>query len=205
MGSISSVSGGANTAYANSGRVERRDPMADVAKTLGLDSNTLREKMKEGKSLADIAETQGVANDDLIAAIKQGMPVDKANSPQATELAESLANATNAGALAAAGGAGGPGGPGGGGPGGGGPGGGGPGGGPGGQLGGPGISSAPRATTESESLSRISNLLEMSTDEVSEQVHSASDLLNLASSKGVTAEQLTSVLQRSGSLVDVRV
>ncbi|GAB7041775.1 MULTISPECIES: hypothetical protein [Catenuloplanes] len=203
MGSISSVSGGANTAYANSGRIERRDPMATVAKTLGLDNNTLREKMKEGNSLADIAETQGVANDDLIAAIKQGMPVDKANSPQATELAESLANATNAGALAAAGGAGGPGGPGAGGPGGGH--GGGPGGGHGGQLGGPGLSSPPRATTESESLSRISNLLEMSTDEVSQQVHSAADLLNLASSKGVTTEQLTSVLQRSGSLVDVRV
>ncbi|WP_033346639.1 hypothetical protein [Catenuloplanes japonicus] len=204
MGSISSVSGGANTAYANSGRVERRDPMANVAKTLGLDNNTLREKMKEGSSLADIAETQGVAHDDLIASIKQGMPVDKANSPQAAELAESLANATNAGALI--GGAAGPGGPGGG-PGGAGAGGagGGPGGGAGGQLGGPGLGGPPRATTESESLSRISNLLEMSTEEVSNQVHSASDLLNLASSKGVTTEQLTSVLQRSGSLVDVRV
>ncbi|MDR7280459.1 hypothetical protein [Catenuloplanes atrovinosus] len=201
MGSISSISGGANTAYANSGRVERRDPMATVAKTLGLDNNTLREKMREGTSLADIAETQGVAHDDLIAAIKEGLPVDKANSPQAAELAESLANATNAGALAAAGGAGGPGagGAGAGGSG------GGHGSGPGGGLGGPGLSGPPRATTESESLTRISNLLEMSTDEVSSQVHSATDLLNLASSKGVTTEQLTSVLQRSGSLVDVRV
>ncbi|MFI5840502.1 hypothetical protein ACIA8K_12420 [Catenuloplanes sp. NPDC051500] len=200
MGSISSVGGGANTAYANSGRVERRDPMATVAKTLGLDNNTLRDRMKEGNSLADIAETQGVAQDDLIAAIKQGMPVDKANSPQATELAESLANATNAGALVATGGAAGAGGAGG-------PGrqGGGPGGGAGGQLGGPGLGGPPRATTESESLTRISNLLEMSTEEVSSQVHSASDLLNLVSSKGVTTEQLTSVLQRSGSLVDVRV
>jgi hypothetical protein len=202
MGSISSVSGGAGTAYANSGRVERRDPMATVAKTLGLDNNTLRDRMKEGSSLADIAETQGVAQDDLIAAIKQGLPVDKANSPQATELAESLANATNAGALVATGGAAGAGGAGAGGPGGQG---GGPGGGAGGQLGGPGLGGPPRATTESESLTRISNLLEMSTEEVSSQVHSASDLLNLASSKGVTTEQLTSVLQRSGSLVDVRV
>jgi hypothetical protein len=202
MGSISNVSSGANTAYANSGRVERRDPMANVAKTLGLDNGTLRDRMKEGNSLADIAETQGVAQDDLIAAIKQGLPVDKANSPQATELAESLANATNAGALVATGGAAGAGGAGAGGPGGQG---GGPGGGAGGQLGGPGLGGPPRATTESESLTRISNLLEMSTEEVSSQVHSASDLLNLASSKGVTTEQLTSVLQRSGSLVDVRV
>lgn len=202
MGSISSVSGGANTAYANSGRVERRDPMATVAKTLGLDNNTLRDRMKEGSSLADIAETQGVARDDLIASIKQGLPVDKANSPQATELAESLANATNAGALVATGGAAGAGGAGAGGPGGQG---GGPGGGAGGQLGGPGLGGPPRATTESESLTRISNLLEMSTEEVSSQVHSASDLLNLVSAKGVTTEQLTSVLQRSGSLVDVRV
>lgn len=202
MGSISSVSSGANTAYANSGRVERRDPMATVAKTLGLDNNTLREKMKEGSSLADIAETQGVAHDDLIASIKQGMPVDKANSPQAAELAESLANATNAGALSPAGGAAGPGGPNAGGPGGQG---GAGGGGAGGQLGGPGLGGPPRATTESESLTRISNLLEMSTEEVSSQVHSAGDLLNLASSKGVTTEQLTSVLQRSGTLVDVRV
>ncbi len=50
MGSISSVSGGANTAYANSGRIERRDPMATVAKTLGLDNNTPGED--EGGELA---------------------------------------------------------------------------------------------------------------------------------------------------------
>ena len=69
-----------------------KDPMAAVAKALGMSSDDLRSALKSGKSVNDLAEANGLSHDDLIAAIKAGMPAEaKASDDDPTAAAEKIA------------------------------------------------------------------------------------------------------------------
>ncbi|MFG1607703.1 hypothetical protein [Actinoplanes sp. NPDC049265] len=59
-----------------------QDPMAAVAEKLNLSGDDLKSQLRDGKSLDDIATAQGVSHDDLIAAIKAGLPADKAGAAE---------------------------------------------------------------------------------------------------------------------------
>ncbi|MFB9180630.1 hypothetical protein ACFFX1_20995 [Dactylosporangium sucinum] len=79
-------------------RAGGQDPMAPVARALGLSGDGLRQRLQHGNSLSDLAEEQGVSHADLIAAIKAGKPVSDANGAAAAEnddaAAERIAAAT---------------------------------------------------------------------------------------------------------------
>ena len=77
-----------------------RDPMAPVAKALGMSADDVRSQLRGGQSLNDLAESNGLSHDDLIAAIKAGLPRDatgtRAASATASAAAASATSATAA-------------------------------------------------------------------------------------------------------------
>jgi hypothetical protein len=97
MTAISALGTGTTTTYrmpATGGTrapKDRPDPLAAVAEKLGLSSDELKTRLKDGKSLDDVATAQGVPHDELIAAIKAGLPAEAASGTDATETAEKIA------------------------------------------------------------------------------------------------------------------
>jgi|SRR6185437_12880792 hypothetical protein len=78
-----------------------RDPMAPVAKALGMSAADVRSHLRGGQSLNDLAESNGLSHDDLAAAIKAGLPRD-ATGTRATSSATASAAAASATSATAA-------------------------------------------------------------------------------------------------------
>jgi hypothetical protein len=82
-----------------------RDPMAPVAKALGMSAGDVRAQLRDGQSLNDLADSAGLSHDDLIAAIKAGLPRDamasRTSSATASAAAASATSATAATTAAA--------------------------------------------------------------------------------------------------------
>jgi hypothetical protein len=176
MTSISALSTASTTATPHAHRGHHgKDPMAKVAKALGLSKDDLKTQLKSGKSLDDVASAQGVSHDDLVTAIKAGLPSDASSSVDATEMAEKMAG-TKGGPTPPPGGHG-----------------------PGGPGGPKGMNSGIK---DSGKLDEISKLLDSSTDDVSSSATSASKLVSMLQTKGVNLSSLRNVLN-SGDLVDV--
>jgi hypothetical protein len=184
---------------------DRRDPMAFVAKALGMSRSSLREALAGGKSLNDVAGDRHVSHDDLINAIKQGMPrnpnvtgdaTDTEDAPDTTELAEKMAAAAGgpaprpparaAGTTAAddttSGSSGNP-------------------------LsslssaGSSGGSGACRALSDPDKLDQLASLLNMNAGQLASQATSAQSLVELLQQNNVGVERLRPFLQ-SGDLID---
>jgi len=158
-------------------RAQRTDPMKSVAETLGMTSDELKTQLRSGRSLVEVAGGRNVEQDRLIAAIKDGLPPDAA--ADATRAAEEIAAAQGLPAgppRAAAAPIGPP-----------------PGGGPRGQVAG---------LDDADKADRLSNLLEVDTNELTSTIASAKELVDLMQKKGVDLGNLRSIL-RSGDLVDI--
>jgi DNA-binding phage protein len=65
------------------GSVMRTDPMAGVARALGLSREELNDRLSSGKNLTEIAQAQGVRNEQLLSTIQTGAPTGKAPKAQA--------------------------------------------------------------------------------------------------------------------------
>ena len=153
-------------------RHHRHDPMAKVADALGMSSDDLKKELRGGKSLNDVATEKGVSHDDLIAAIKQGGTMSDPD-------AEKIASATGTPPPRAKGAH---------------------------HGGHHAKAAAPKGENsglqDDDKLDQVSQLLQMSTGDVSGQATSASGLVNLFQSKGVDLSSLRNVLD-NGDLVDV--
>jgi hypothetical protein len=184
MTTISGVSGAYATqpaSWAQPPQRDRQDPMAKVADALGMTSEDLKNQLTAGKSLNQVAEAKGVDHDTLVAAIREGLPNaaagDGTRRTDATELAEKIAARQGP---PPGRGPGGPGGP--------------PPGAPGGNL---------NALHDTDTLDRLSALLETDSKELTEAVQSPKDLVDLFQKKGVDITALRDVLNGKGNLVDV--
>ena len=181
MTTISGVSGAYATqpaTWAQPPQRARQDPMAKVAGALGMTSEELKKELTAGKSLNQVAEAKGVDHDTLVSAIKESLPnataADGARKADTTELAEKIAARQGT-----------PPGP--------------PPGGP--PPGGPG--GTPNALTDTDTLEKLSSLLETDAAELTEAVQSPKDLVELFRKKGVDISALRDVLNGQGNLVDV--
>ncbi|GGJ87483.1 hypothetical protein GCM10010123_16350 [Pilimelia anulata] len=178
MTSISGISAGSTARAGGPPPAPPRgaDPMAGVAKTLGLSRSELRTQLDAGQSLDDVATAQGVSHDDLISAIKAGLPAGAASGVDATAFAEGVAGRTGPPPPPPGGGPGGPAGAGG------------------GRIG---------AVGDESKLDQLADLLEMDTEDLVDRVSSGADLLALLREKGVDLGALRPILAGQGDLVDV--
>ncbi|GIJ49103.1 hypothetical protein Val02_59890 [Virgisporangium aliadipatigenens] len=179
MTTISGVSGAYATQpahWAQPPQRDRQDPMAKVAGALGMTSEELKNELTAGKSLNQVAEAKGIDHDTLVAAIKEGLPTagDGSRKVDTTQLAEKIAAQQGP-----------PPGRGSGGP---------PPGGPAGNL---------NALTDTDTLDKLSSLLETDSKELTATVKSPKDLVELFQKKGVDVSALRDVLNGKGNLVDV--
>jgi hypothetical protein len=144
--------------------------MAPVAEALGIDADELKTKLEGGATLDDIATESGVSHDDLVSAIKQGLsdaaPAGRTETVDLTRMAEDIASGVR------------------------------PSGGPAGPPPPPrpGVQGAGEDGLK-QSLSRVAELLDVGTDELTEQLQSGS-LVDLAKSKNVDASTLLSAFGR---------
>jgi uncharacterized protein YidB (DUF937 family) len=148
-----------------------------LADLLGMSADDLTQQLGSGKSLNDLADEQGVSHDDLITTIKQGLPADTANGAEnSTENTDSIAEkiAGTVGMPPPP-----PGRP---------------------MVGGP--KGENTGLQDDTKLQQVSDLLEMDTEDVTDQATSAATLVSLLQSKGVDLKSLRSVLD-SGDLLDV--
>lgn len=168
------------------GRPPGPDPatmMQPVADLLGVSTSELRSSLDGGTSLDQLASAKGVSHDDLVAAIKDGL---EATAPQGTSSSDGVSGTSavfDLDAMAEDIAAGvrpqGPEGP------------------P------PGPPPTGRNDNDHDALQRVSDLLDMSTDELIESLTSGSSLRDLASSKGISSDQLLDALSE-GMVVDTR-
>jgi anti-sigma28 factor (negative regulator of flagellin synthesis) len=176
--SSTSVSSYYSSIYANMYRVPQamrtsaQDSMASVSNLLGVSASDLRTRLQSGQSLSTVAESQGVAHGDLINAIKDGIRSGSTFEVDTDSLAEQIAGNTRTSA--------------------------GP---PQGQP--PGGPRGENSGLRDESkLTKLSGMLDMSTDDVASNATSATKLVELLQRGGVDLGQLKNVLS-SGDLLDV--
>lgn len=181
---MTTISGAGMDAHYNTiaaTRAQRTDPMNSVAETLGMTTDELKAQLRSGKSLVEVATDRNVEYDRLIAAIKEGLPKDR--PADATSVAERIATTrgvpTGAPRAERTDRPGGP------------P----PGGGPRGQVAG---------LSDEEKTERLSQLLGVAAEDLTDKVANAKELVELLRDKGVDLGELRSILN-NGDLVDVEV
>jgi lambda repressor-like predicted transcriptional regulator len=156
----------------------RSNPFEAVSDLLGMSASEIAGQVKSGKSLDDLAQTKGVSHDDLIAALKAGAP-QGVKGGDFDAMVEKLASKQGM-----QGPMGPPPGP--------------PPGGMGGLLDGGTVSESQQSVLDS-----LSELLDMSSEELQDELTSGTDLSSLLQDKGVSLSDLASVIE-AGFLVDVR-
>lgn len=70
---------------------DTQNPMAGVAKALGMSADDVASALKSGRSLNDLASQKGVSHSDLLAAIKTGLP-DQSDNANNDDLAAQIAD-----------------------------------------------------------------------------------------------------------------
>ncbi|WP_030437403.1 hypothetical protein [Actinoplanes subtropicus] len=162
----------ATTSSVQATKHHRHDLPARVADKLGMSTDDLRNQLRGDKTLNDLAAEKGLSHDDLIAAIKQGGTTSDAD-------AEKIASAAGTPPPRAKGAH---------------------------HGGHHAKAAAPKGENsglqDDDKLDQVSQLLQMSTGDVSGQATSASGLVNLFQHKGVDLGSLKNVLD-NGDLLDV--
>ena len=152
-----------------------KGPFEAVSSVLGMSADEIASQVQSGKSLDDLATDKGVSHEDLVAALKAGAPQGAKDSGKLDEMIEKLASRK---------GVQGPMGP--------------PPGGMGGLMGGGKLSGSQQSMLDS-----LSELLDISSEELQEELTSGTSLTDLLQDRGVSMDDLASAVQ-SGFLVDVR-
>lgn len=156
-----------------------KGPFEAVSGVLGMSADEIASQVQSGKSLDDLATDKGVSHDDLVAALKAGAPQGAKDSGKLDEMVEKLTSRKGR-----QGPMGPPPGP--------------PPGGMGGVMGGGKLSGSQQSMLDS-----LSELLDISSEELQEELTSGTSLTDLLQDKGVSMNDLASAVQ-SGFLVDVR-
>ncbi len=169
-----------------SGREQGPDPetmMQPVAELLGVSTSDLKRALDGGQTLDQLASAKGVSHEDLVSAIKEGL---EAAGPQGTGSTDGVSATTavfDLDALAEDIAAGvrpkGPQGP------------------P------PGPPPTGNNDNDQDALEAVSDLLDMTTEELIESLRTGSSLRDLASTRGVSSDQLLDALSE-GMVVDTR-
>jgi lambda repressor-like predicted transcriptional regulator len=172
------------TATQQARRPQEKGPYEAVSGVLGMSADDIASAVSSGTSLSKLADAKGVSQDDLLAALKDGAPEDLKSDADIDQIVSQIAQQ-----VGAAMGKGGPGGPGGhGGP---------PPGPPPGGAAPTGAMTGNLTSTQDSTLQTLSDLLDMSSDEVSSALQNGESLTDLLSDKGVGLDDLASALQSS--------
>lgn len=181
-----STQGASATSGARGNRPQGPDPqtmMQPVADLLGVSTTDLKSSLDSGQTLDQLAAAKGVSHDDLIAAIKAGLQDSTPQGVGSTTAASGTTATFDLDALAEDIASGvrpqGPQGP------------------P------PGPPPTGRNNNDQDALSAVSDLLDMTTDELVTSLTSGTSLRDLASAKGVSSDQLLDALSE-GMVVDTR-
>lgn len=160
-------------------------PFEDVSSLFGMSAEDVGEKVASGSSLESIADELGVSRDDLYAALEAGAPDHLQGSEELGSIVAEIAAHSGPGMP-------GPGGP------------GGPGGGRG--PGGPppsGVLNGATTPSQDAAIDMLGELLDMSSEELTEELRSGTDLGELLQTHDVDLEQLAGALE-AGFLFDSR-
>lgn len=183
IGSSSSPAAATSAATRRPGPPDGESPFDAVSSVLGMSSEDIASAVSSGTSLMDLASEKGVSSDDLLSALKDGAPDDLKDSAIIDQVVARIANQK------------GPGGP----------------GGPGGHAGPPpgpppagGVLAGGQLTAGQQStLDTLSNLLDMSSDELTSSLRGGTSLTDLLEQKGVDLSTLASSLEK-GVQLDLR-
>jgi lambda repressor-like predicted transcriptional regulator len=182
--SISSITSGSSWQYSTASTTDSKPAglLETAAKALGMTTDAVSSALASGSSLASLAVTSGVSEDDLVSALMADAPDDLKQSSNLQEMTTKLVETE--GLQAPQGGPQGP-----------------P---PGGQP--PsGLKGGEMTESQTRTLDQLSTLLDTDADTLTDALTSGTSLSDLAQKKGVSYDQLASVLQsefQSGYLID---
>ncbi|WP_341250615.1 hypothetical protein [Euzebya pacifica] len=162
-------------------------PFEDVSSLFGMSAREVGEKVRSGSSLETIADELGVAREDLYAALEAGAPDELQGSADLEAIVAEIASHSGPGMPGGPGGSGGPGG----------------GRGPGGPPPPSGVLGEALTSGQSQAIDLLSNLMDISTDELTEELRAGTDLGALLERHDVDLKELAGALE-TGFLFDAR-